>query len=107
MSPAFALTDYKVQSSGYGNAVLDLHRRREPRGDDARHNEYTTVNVQLSRLRTGKGVHLLQPISLSDLNIRMHPELKNKDLRLKQLAAETMRRLELDSAADHLQESNF
>ncbi len=50
MSPAFALTDYKVQSSGYGNAVLDLHRRREPRGDDARHNEYTTVNVQLSRL---------------------------------------------------------
>jgi hypothetical protein len=96
ISPAFALTEYKVQSSTYGNAVLDLRRQFKPREAEAFHKEYCTINVQLSRLRTRKGVHLLQPISLSDLDIRMHPLLYKEDRRLQQLAAVTMQ-LEMDS----------
>jgi len=76
--------------------VLDLRRQRKPRGHKAFHTEYRTLNVQLSRLPTEKGVHLLQPISLDDMDIRMHPELYKEDDQLGRLAAETMR-LELDT----------
>jgi hypothetical protein len=90
VTPAFALTDYKVLGSTYKNAVLDLRCRTRPSGEEAKHKRYCTVNVQLSRLKSKSGIRMLQPITLSDLNIQMHPELYEEDRRLQQLAAETI-----------------
>jgi hypothetical protein len=53
MSPAFALTEYKVQGSTYRYAVLDLARRTYGMGEDAVHSRHcSSYNVQLSRLQT-------------------------------------------------------
>ena len=91
MSPAFALTDYKVQGSTYQNAVLDLSWRSKAVGENASHKRYCSVYVQLSRLRSLKGVRLLQPVTFNDVNNKMHPQLYKEDSRLEQLAAETIR----------------
>jgi hypothetical protein len=91
ISPAFALTEYKVQGSTYQEAVLDLSWRSTPHGQDAMHKRYCSVNVQLSRLRTLIGVRLIEPVTFNDLDNKMHPELANEDLRLASLAAETMK----------------
>jgi hypothetical protein len=91
MSPAFALTEYKVQSSTYRNAVLDLSQHSKPRTVDASHKRNCSFNVQLSRLQSFDGVHLLEPLTLDDLNHQPHPELRDEDHRLQQLAALTMR----------------
>ena len=95
MSPAFALTEYKVQGSQYRNAVLDLSRQSKARTVDASHKRNCSVNVQLSRLESFGGVHLLEPVTLDDLDNQPHPELRDEDHRLQQLAALTMR-LETD-----------
>ena len=55
MSPAFALTEYKVQGSTYRTAVLDLSRHSNARGEDAVHARHCSIYVQLSRLKTMSG----------------------------------------------------
>jgi hypothetical protein len=94
MSPAFALTEYKVQNLTYRYAVLDLARRTYGIGEDAAHSRHCSSNVQLSRLQTMKNLWLLEPITLNDFNNKMHHELVTEDLRLQQLAVVT---LQLDS----------
>ncbi|KAH9203426.1 hypothetical protein DL95DRAFT_399342, partial [Leptodontidium sp. 2 PMI_412] len=58
MCPAFSLTDYKVQGSTLTAAVLDLKHDPSARGQDA-HKKYCSNYVQLSRLRSSEGLHLL------------------------------------------------
>jgi hypothetical protein len=91
MSPAFGLTEYKVLGSTYKNAVLDLRRHSKVLGEDASHKRNCSVYCQLSRLQSKKGLQLLQRLSLSDLDNKMHPQLRDEDHRLQRLADMTMR----------------
>jgi hypothetical protein len=102
MSPAFALTEYKVQGSTYAHAVLDLSRPSMARGKDAAHNRYCSVYVQMTRMGFMKKLRLLQPVKLSDFANRMHPELVEEDLRLQRLAAVTIQ-LEGDASTAMLE----
>jgi hypothetical protein len=90
MSPAFALTEYKVQGSTYRTAVLDLSRLTYARGEDAAHSRHCSAYVQLSRLQVMDRLWLLEPVTLGDLRNRMHRELVAEDQRLRQLAAVTL-----------------
>ena len=92
MSPAFALTEYKVQGSTYRYGVLDLARWTYGTGEDAAHSRYCSGYVQLSRLQMMENLWLLEPITLGDLRNKMHHELVAEDLRLQQLAAMTLQR---------------
>ena len=93
MSPAFALTKYKVQWSTH---MLDLARRTYGTREDAAHSRHCSGYVQLSRLQMMDNLWLLEPITLGDLRKKMHRELVAKDLRLQQLAAVTLQ-LETES----------
>lgn len=62
--PAFCLTDYKVQGSTISAAILDLKSDTARRGQDS-HRKYCSLYVQLSRLRSFQGLHLLQKITRS------------------------------------------
>ncbi|CAG8000836.1 unnamed protein product [Penicillium nalgiovense] len=57
--PAFCLVDYKVQGSTLSAAILDLKNDTARRGQDS-HRKYCSLYVQLSRLRSFEGLHLLQ-----------------------------------------------
>lgn len=92
MSPAFALTEYKVQGSTYRTAVLDLSRHSNARGEDAVHARHCSIYVQLSRLKTMSGLWLLEPVRLGDLLNGMHHELAAEDRRLQRLASATLRK---------------
>jgi hypothetical protein len=96
MAPAFALTEYKVLGSTYSNAVLDLHRQSRADGVDALHKRYCSVYVQLTRPQLLLGTWLLESVTLADLDNKPHPQLRDEDHRLQELAARTMR-LETES----------
>ena len=89
MCPAFSLTDYKVQASTLGTAVLDLKHDPSARGQDA-HKKYCSNYVQLSRLRSLEGLHLLQSITMEDLQFRPDERLIVEMERLKGLERETL-----------------
>src|SRR5436190_10690058 len=76
VSPAFALTEYKVLGWTYRKAVLELSRQSQARGDNAEHQRYCSFNVQVSRLQSEESVQLLQPLTLRDINYQMHPQLR-------------------------------
>jgi hypothetical protein len=89
MCPAFSLTDYKVQASTLTTAVLDLKNDPTARGQDG-HKKYCSTYVQLSRLRSLHGVHLLQRIDMQDLRFQPDDQLKVEMARLYTLQQETM-----------------
>lgn len=93
ISPAFALTEYKVQGGTYRIAVLDLSDQSKSPRQKGSH-KYFSVNVQLSRLKSEDGIQLLQPVTFRDLNIRVPHLLEEEDRRLSRLAAETTLRLD-------------
>jgi hypothetical protein len=96
MAPAFALTEYKVLGSTYSDAVLDLRRQSRADGVDALHKRYCSVYVQLTRPQLLLGTWLLESVTLADLDNKPHPQLRDEDHRLQELAARTMR-LETES----------
>ena len=87
--PAFSLTDYKVQGSTLITAVLDLKHDPSARGQDA-HKKYSSNYVQLSRLRSLEGLHLLQSITMEDLQFRPDERLLIEIERLRGLERETI-----------------
>ena len=89
MCPAFSLTDYKVQGSTLTTAVLDLKNDPTARGHD-KHKKFCSMYVQLSRLRSLSGLHLLQKIDMNDLEFRPHDDLVAEMGRLHQLEQETL-----------------
>ena len=70
---------------------VHINRSSKVRGQDASHKRYCSVYVQLTRLRSLEGLHLLQPLSLDDLGNQLHPKLQDEDHRLQRLADMTMR----------------
>jgi hypothetical protein len=89
MCPAFCLTDYKVQGSTLVAAILDLKDDSTIRGQD-RHRKYCSMYVQLSRLRSSKGLHLLQKLDTQDLRFEPDPRLLTEMQRLQELEKETI-----------------
>jgi hypothetical protein len=89
MCPAFCLTDYKVQGSTLSEAVLDLKNDPTRRGWDA-HRRYCSIYVQLSRLRSFNGLHLLQRISMEDIEFTPDARLLSEIKRLQSLQEETV-----------------
>jgi hypothetical protein len=89
VTPAWAITDYKVQGATYDSIIVDLHRRDNNRKDSVSHKRYCSVYVQLSRVKSLQGLYLLQPVSLSDLNGKPDKLLVQEDERIAQLAKST------------------
>lgn len=87
--PAFCLTDYKVQGATFDSAIVDLKHDRRNRHQDS-YRRYCSTYVQLSRLRSFAGLHLLQPIDLSDLQHNPDPQLLYEMQRLQTLGVETL-----------------
>jgi hypothetical protein len=89
MCPAFCLTDYKVQGSTLSAAILDLKDDPTIRGQD-HHRKYCSMYVQLSRLRSSKGLHLLQKLDMHDLRFGPDPRLLTEMERLHEHEKETI-----------------
>jgi hypothetical protein len=89
MCPAFCLTDYKVQGSTLASAVLHLKHDPSAKGQDG-HKRYCSTYVQLSRLRSLEGLHLLQRITMEDLRFGSDGRLLSEMGRLATLEHETM-----------------
>jgi hypothetical protein len=87
--PAFCLTDYKIQGTSLDSAILDLRDDRKSRGRDS-HRRFCSTYVQLSRLRSLAGLHLLQPIEMCDLQHAPDPQLLGEMQRLQALELETL-----------------
>jgi hypothetical protein len=96
MCPAFCLTDYKVQGSTLTPAIIDLKNDPTIRGVD-HHRNYCSMYVQLSRLRSSKGLHLLQKLDMKDLQFAPDPRLLAEMQRLQELERDTIRRWERDT----------
>ena len=86
---AFCLTDYKVQGANLDSVILDLKDDRKSRRQDS-HRKYCSTYVQLSRLRSLTGLHLLQPIDMSDLQHKPDPQLLGGMQRLQALELDTL-----------------
>lgn len=88
--PAFCLTDYKIQGATLDSVILDLKDDSKNRRRDS-HRKYCSTYVQLSRLRSLADLHLLQPISMCDLEHRPDPQLLQEIQRLQLLQDKTLR----------------
>jgi hypothetical protein len=86
MCPAFSLTDYKVQGSTLSTAVFDLKNDTTSRGQSD-HKKYCFMYVQLLRLQSLDGLHLLQKIDIKDLRLCLNDELLVEMERLKGLSS--------------------
>jgi len=84
----FAITDYKCQGSTFTSLVLDLRFPRQ-RGVD-QHKKWTSMNVQLGRLRTLSRVWLREPITLADVCGSPHMDLQVELSRLQALEQKTI-----------------
>src|SRR6266850_959934 len=70
VTPAWAITDYKVQGATYDNITVDLHRPENNKNKETRHKRYCSNYVQLTRTKSLQGLNLLQRVTLADLNVR-------------------------------------
>ncbi|PVH67284.1 hypothetical protein DL98DRAFT_30140 [Cadophora sp. DSE1049] len=84
----FAFTDYKSQGSTFATLILDLLFGKQ-RGVD-QHGKWTSINVQLGRVKTLSGVWLREPITLEDVSFSPHPDLKIELSRLEALEQRTI-----------------
>lgn len=87
--PAFCLTDYKIQGATLTSAILDLKNDKGNRRHDS-HRKFCSTYVQLSRLRTLTGLHLLQPVGMNDLRHSPDSQLFDEMQRLQELERETL-----------------
>ena len=89
VTPAWAITDYRVQGSTYEAVTLDLHRQSISSKDGSSHKRYCSCYVQLTRVRSLQGLSLLQPVTLKDFNAKPDKLLMVEDRRIEQLAMST------------------
>ena len=84
----FAFTDYKSQGSTFDRLILDLLFGKQ-RGVD-RHSKWTSINIQLGRVKTLSGVWLREPVTLEDVSFGPHLDLQVKLSRLQALEQQTI-----------------
>jgi len=89
MCAAFCLTDYKVQGQTFNEAILDLRNDPTIRGRDS-HRKFCSLYVQLSRLTSLNGLHLLQRVEMSDISHGPHERLICEMSRLQTLEKQTL-----------------
>lgn len=89
LCPAFCLTDYKVQGSTLTSAILDMKVNPKAPGQD-HHKKFCSTYVQLSRLRSLRGLYLLQKLEIEDLIFRPDPQLLDEMRRLQDLERDTI-----------------
>lgn len=90
LTPAWAITDYKVQGSTYDYIIVDLHRQHNRSSKDgSSHRIYCSYYVQLSRTRSLQGLALVQAVTLEDLSAKPDKLLILEDQRIEQLAKST------------------
>ncbi|KAH8598395.1 hypothetical protein B0O99DRAFT_683820 [Bisporella sp. PMI_857] len=70
----FAFTDYKSQGSTFASLILDLLFGKQPGVDQ--HGKWTSINVQLGRVKSLSGVWLRGLITLNDISFALHPGLR-------------------------------
>jgi hypothetical protein len=87
--PAFCLTGYKIQGATIDSVILDLKDDIKNRRQGS-HRKYCSTYVQLSRLRSLNGLHLLQSISMCDLDHRPDPQLLEEMRSLQALQQQTL-----------------
>jgi hypothetical protein len=85
----FAITDYKCQGSTFVNLIVDL--KFSPQRGLSGHKKWTSINVQLGRLRSLSGVWLREPITLADITASPHKDLKIELLRLENIERDSIR----------------
>ena len=90
MSSAFSLTDYKIQDLMLTVAILDLKHDQATKRQNSSYIKYCSTYVQLSRLRSLDGLHLLQKIDKNDIQFQPHPQLLIEMERLKVLEQKTI-----------------
>ena len=84
----FAITDYKSQGSTFISLILDLLFGKQ-RGID-QHSKWTSINVQLGRVKTLSGVWLRESITLGDVSFVPHSDLQVELSRLEALEQQTI-----------------
>ena len=84
----FAFTDYKSQGSTFVSLILDLLFGKQ-RGVD-QHGKWTSINVQLGRVKSLSGVWLREPVTLEDVSFTPHPDLRVELSRLEALEQLTL-----------------
>lgn len=84
----FAFTDYKSQGSTFVSLILDLVFGKQ-RGVD-QHGKWTSINVQLGRVKSLSGVWLRDPITLENVSFAPHMDLQVELSRLKALEQKTI-----------------
>jgi hypothetical protein len=84
----FAFTDYKSQGSTFVSLILDLLFGKQ-RGVD-QHGKWTSINVQLGRVKSLSGVWLREPVTLEDVSFVPHPDLRVELSRLEALEQQTI-----------------
>lgn len=88
LTPAWAITDYKVQGSTCEAVILDLHHQVGNKNTSS-HKRYCSIYVQLSRVKSLENVSLLRPISIHDVSSKPHDLLLAEDERLEKLCETT------------------
>jgi hypothetical protein len=84
---AFCITDYKSQGKTWDKAEIDICKQHA-----TSHNQWTSVNVQLGRLRSLHGVWLREEITIDDLNCKPDRALASEFIRLEALEQDTLSR---------------
>ena len=89
MCLGFCLTDYKVQGETLPIAILDIKHNSTSKGKNP-HKRFCSTYVQLSRLPSLEGLHLLQRIEMKDLQFGPDHQLLAEMQRLEELQRDTI-----------------
>jgi len=89
ITPAWAVTDYKVQGSTCEAVTVDIHRDKSSYKGTSAHNQHCSAYVSLTRVKTGENLNLLRPVTLEDLNAKPDKLLLLEEQRLADLARTT------------------
>lgn len=88
ISVAWAITDFKSQGSTYEECEIDLLITSW----HSLHQRWTSLNVQLGRIKSLAGVWLRAPITLADTHLHPSPLLEQEIQRLESLEKATLSR---------------
>jgi hypothetical protein len=84
----FAFTDYKRQGNTFFSLILDLLFGKQRSVDQ--HGKWTSINVQLGRVKSLSEVWLREPITLKDVSFVPHLDLQVELSRLQVLEQQTI-----------------
>ena len=79
----FAISNYKCQGSTFQSLIIDLRFPAQRSLDQ--HKNWTSINVQLGRLRSLSGVWLQEAITLADFRLSPHMDLQVELVRLQNI----------------------